>query len=641
MALARRLGLLGALLASLLCGVVWAGVGNALAAGRGANPCARAQALEAAKFYADAEQEYKKLLGTPGAQRCAPEGVARAHASLERATREAAKKNPPLNRAQELRQANRLEKAGFDEAAREIVKGVAKGSTKGIPPELRPANQRIGWWRELLGVFGPVLRLVLEIAAAAIGVVVAALLLWAGANGLLLRGKRAARLTGFTGSADGTVGDVLAAALADALRRMSDENAKSSVDWQSGTESKFEVPAAVTQALPQASLVAGLIQMLDKLLPRRLVTVSGTVHPVHEHRGAGLTLAVADQRGRVLDQVTIWEREFMLKKAGANAKDAVRYERLILPAAIWLGYNRALGFKAKNAPLGTLDWRSYAMFALGELVPKAADRRRLYERSLDRDSGNLGAHLNLASMLLRRPKARTSQTPSPADVAAARAAWSERLLEASRHLGLVASRSCPKTDPIWYRARYLQAWCHIYQSDICSGEQARHHGAETRRNIAELLSEADVHGEEQAVKGLVEGLRKPASVLDLIGELVQKGAVREVPDFQSEWLTDTSEYNVACFYSRYSAAATGTLKSERVSKAVAALGRASERSGHALKEARIDPDFDAIRDEPAFVQLVAVKPTPQPAPEKPTHYVVTLDAGPELGSLISGYRAPA
>ncbi|MHB8243483.1 MAG: hypothetical protein ACYDHN_16030, partial [Solirubrobacteraceae bacterium] len=443
------------------------------------------------------------------------------------------------------------------------------------------------------------------------------------------------------GSADSTLGDVLAAALADALRRMGDENAKSSVDWQSGTESKFEVPDAVTQAVPQASLVAGLVQMLDKLLPRRLVTVSGTVHPVHEHRGAGLTLAVADQRGRVLDQVTIWEREFMLKKAGANAKDPVRYERLILPAAIWLGYSSALGFKAKNAPLGTLDWRSYAMFALGELVPKAADRRRLYERSLDRDSGNLGARLNLASLLLRRPKSQASPAPSPAEVAAADAAWKGCLLEAGRHLGVVASRSCPKTDPIWYRARYLQAWCHIYQSDVSLAEDAKGHGAEARRNIAELLSEADVHGEEQAVRGLVEGLRTPASVLDLIGELVQTGTVRKVPDFQSEWLTATSEYNVACFYSRYSALAAGSLNAERVDKAVAALKRASERTRHALKEARMDPDFDAIRDEPAFVQLVAVKPQPKSEPQKPTHYVVTLDAGPDLGRLMSGYRAPA
>ncbi|MHB8242049.1 MAG: hypothetical protein ACYDHN_08675, partial [Solirubrobacteraceae bacterium] len=169
MAIARRLGLLGALLASLLFGGVGTGVGDALAAGRPANPCARAQALEAAKFYADAEKEFKKLLGAPGAQRCAPEGIARARASLERATSEAAKEKPPLKRAQELRQAKRLERAGFDEAAREIVKGVAKGSTKGIPAELRPANQRIGWWRELLGIFGPVFRLILEIAAAAIG----------------------------------------------------------------------------------------------------------------------------------------------------------------------------------------------------------------------------------------------------------------------------------------------------------------------------------------------------------------------------------------------------------------------------------------------------------------------------------------
>jgi hypothetical protein len=549
-----------------------------------------------------------------------------------------------LTPKQILDQAKGLEAAGFDEASRELVKSlVSKEPKQSIPAELRAVNQRVGWWRKDLGKLGPVLRLALELAAVAIGLLVVPLLLWAGGRGLLLRGKPAAKLAGFTGSSENTLGDVLTAALGDALGRMNDENARAPVSWQSGTESKFEVPTAVTEALPQAGILAGLVQMLDSLLPRRLVTVSGTVHPVHEHRGAGLTLVVASRSGRTLDQVTIWEREFMLKKAGQEAKEAVRYERLILPGAIWLGYRQELGFKEKNAPLQTHQWRSYALFALGELVPNAKDQRKLYERALDVDSRNLGARLNLAALLLRRPAADVASLSGSSKGVddGAQTRWRKRLDEAAVHLGYVALRAYPATDPVWYRARYLQAWCHIYLSDLSAAE-AKHHGEEARRNLAQLQHEASFHGGEQGLRGLVRGLSKSAVVVDLIAELVQTKSVARIPDFDEHWLTATSEYNVACFWARYSALATASEKTERVAKSIAALRRTIERTNRAVREARIDPDFDAIRTEPDFVQLVPAKqPSTAPTPVAPTQYVITLDAGPDLTRLIAGYRAPA
>ncbi|HYB23242.1 MAG TPA: hypothetical protein VED41_05560, partial [Solirubrobacteraceae bacterium] len=302
--------------------------------------------------------------------------------------------------AQELiGRAERLQSAGFEAQARELVKLVAEGSTAHIPAKLRAIDQRVGWWRDFLGIAGPPVRVGLEILAAILGVCVAALLLITCGNALGARVKRSAQLTGFGGSSEDTLTAVLSAALSQTLTRMSDQKASRRVNWQSGTEVKFELPAAIGEAVPAAGILAGLIEMLDRMLFRKLYGVSGTVHPIHEHRGAGLTLAIAARNGRTVNQVTIWERDFLLKEAGEGASIAVRYERLVLPAAVWLGYSRQLGLKKdKPPPLHTSDWRSYALFALGEIVPDRTKERRLYELALDMDSCNLGARLNLATL---------------------------------------------------------------------------------------------------------------------------------------------------------------------------------------------------------------------------------------------------
>jgi hypothetical protein len=610
---------IAALLAAAAGMLAWAAPAAASAPTGDTAPCARAEALYKAGYYAEAEQQYKSLLGVAP---CAT--TARATAARNAAARQA---GMPLRPTEQLAQALRLQNAGFEEEARKIVKTVARNSTQPIPTKLRAVDQRIGWWRELLGLLGPILRLALEILAVIVGVAVAALLAITGLHALYLRTQPSAQLVGFTGSSETTLGPVLSAALSAALGRMSDEAPGRRIDWQSGTEPKFEIPASVSEAVPQAGLLAGLLQMLDGMLYRRLYLVSGTVHPMHEHRGAGLTLAVATRNGRTVDQVTIWERDFLLKKAAAGASDAVRYERLVLPAAVWLGYRRQLGFKPTKAPLHTLDWRSYALFALGELVPDPTAERRLYELALDRDCANLGARLNLGALLLQRPAYEVPPQSGGQLVAdGSREGWEECLLAAEVHLGEVERLAKPEEDPVWYRARYMQAVSSIYRQDAPTATTI----------ISQLRSEISRHRSKPQLRGLLDELAQAVAVLERTAELGEGRAVNPPGSPRGGWRSSTAEYNLACFWSRYARVAETDLeRARRTIESVRLLRRAINRDRHIAAEAQVDPAFDPIRASAGF-QALAQKTEVASPPAPAQRYAVTLDPGPELLELIAG-----
>jgi hypothetical protein len=586
------------------------------------DPCAHAKALYSAHYYLEAEQEYKRLLGiecaTP-ARALAAREAAKRHAESLQPTKQAEAKD-------DLAKARRLQDAGFESEARKLTKAVAESSTTPIPARLRAINQRVGWWRDALGVVAPIARTALEVLLVLVGLLVAL----TGIGALARRFKLSGQLAGFAGASDATLAPVLGAALSAMLARMSDEGATRRVDWQSGTEFKFELPPSLAEAVPQANLLAGLVQMLDKLLYRKLFIVSGTVHPIHQHRGAGVTLVVTNRNGSESEQVTLWEQEFLLKEAGADVTDPVRYERLMLPAAVWLAYRPMIGFdEKKQLPLHTREWRSYALFALAELVPDASKERRLYEQALDRDADNLGARLNLAALLLRRPVA---EVPSSAGAAAqpvatgSRESWAECLKKAGVQLDYIARRTSPLTDPIWYRSFYMGAVRSIYLGD----------SAKVKETLATLTTQMRHNGDKQKLKGLVDALKQPIEVLELTAELLGGQSLEGArARLQRGWLSATAEYNQACFWSRYAGLSKQQAKRvKRTRKAVKALRRAIEREQRLRGEALVDPAFDPIRKDDGF--KAAIEPPQEEAvEEKPTRYAVTLDPGPELLSRAS------
>ncbi|HEX5309173.1 MAG TPA: hypothetical protein VFW38_08865 [Solirubrobacteraceae bacterium] len=546
-----------------------------------------------------------------------------------------------------LSRATRLQENGFEAEARKVVLEVVQGSNVAIPKRLRSPEQRLGWWQNFLGRVGPVLRTALEIAIAIAiaiaGTLVVGLLIATGANALRLRFVRSARLEGFTGSSEATLGPLLSAGLGGALARMRDESPVRALSWQSGTEPKFELPSAVSDAVPQAALLAGLLQMIDKLLYRNLYVVSGTVHPPHEHRGAGITIVVANRSGRRSEQVTLWESEFMLKEAGTGAKEAVRYERLILPIAIWLAYRPMLGFKAKRkatlgfrarrkVPLGTRDWRSYALFALGELVPEAGKQRRLYELALDRDAANIGARLNLADLLMQRPAGQVPPAAEAAQIADGRSeGWQERLQEAGRHLSVVADSPAAKDQPIWFRARYMEAIRCMYLGDADAATEA----------LAGLLAAMSAQpAKGPRLRGLVEAMQSPVKVLEGSIAVIREGQPTDLSWAQSTWMSYSGEYNLACLQARCAGRlAAGAERTQAVVASVRALRRAIERDPATAAEARVDPAFDPIRSEAAFVALIQQSPAPAAAESKPQRYEITLDPGPQWLQL-AGAQPP-
>jgi hypothetical protein len=574
--------------------------------------CAHAKALYEARYYERAAEEYTRLLGKPG-NGCATKAlIAEAHAKAEAAT--------ALTEAQ-LDIAKRLQEAGFPDEARRVLASALKeaqprsaGKPKQLSDELqrladrlRSPTQRPSGWQGFLGLYGPKLVFLAELTALVLGAFALALLAFSAARGLVRRWRGSVRLEGFTGSSDSTLGAALTASLGTALARLKDDSPRQNLHYQSGSEPKFEVPAAILEGVPQAKIIAGLIQMLDQLLPREMSLISATVHPVHEDRGAGLTVLLADHRGRGIDQVTLWEKDFLLMQAGANAKDGVRYERLILPAAVWLGYRPELGFKREQPPLGTGDWRSYALFALGELVSDLSERRIMYERALDRDERNLGARLNLADLLLRRPSGdMPGATEDPDD--GHRETWRERRAEARRHLEYVAYRASDESDPIWYRARYMQIVLNVYDNQATPAHErakARHWATQARTCLEELHDALNIsNGKDSSPRELLEAMEEPLQILGYTVELCETGSVAKEPDFGGSWLSASAEYNLACFWSRYSGLAEGAAQQTRLRRAIVHLRRSIERTGNAIVEARTDPAFDAIRDTEAFGSIV-------------------------------------
>jgi hypothetical protein len=608
------------------------------ASASGAPPtCARAEALYQSHYYADAEQEYKRLLGS--GESCAVVGVRKARHAVQ------AENAFEAGAAGKLREAERLQDAGFETEARSLVKELTQNSTVHIPAKLRALDQRVSWWRDLLGSAAPVARLILEmLLVAAIGMLLVLLTGWA-LPALVSRLKTTVRLIGFSGSAETTLSSVLAAALSTTLSQMQDYGPGRQLVYQTGTEPKFELPKEIAEAVPQAGMLAGVLSMMGKALYSRLYSVSGTIHPVHKHRGAGLTLTVAGRSGNTIEQETFWEQDFALKPAGSNATDSVRYERLVLPAAVWLAFRPKLGFKQGKAVLGATDWRSYALFSLGKIAPDTESERVLYEQALDRDPGNLGARLNLAGLLLQRPGYELS-TPSKQTSEdlrqGSKESWRERVDGAWRHLCVVAGSTDRERDAIWYRALYLQAIVCIYRAEPKLSNNGPEGQVQAKRatTILECLRGAiDGHAHDERTAALVDALADPVKVLSQTAGLLQ-GERPDLSAFPADrWLSADGEYNLACLYSRYAAtvARDSSEFKERQAEAVRHLRRSidrrqDDRQQAAIKEATVDPAFDAVRTSAGFRDTLRRPKASANEPEA-TRYAVTIDPGPVLSAL--------
>ncbi len=539
-----------------------------------------------AGYPADAQAAFKSELGRNA---CALTGLAAATSAVNQ------KADQQFTDA--VTKIRRLEAEGFEtEARKETQTLVATFPNRSIPANIRAVNQPIGWWRRFGGFAGPPVLVGLQIAAVLLIALVLARGLWTVVARAVGRGSYIIR--DFTGVQSTEVAGV-SGLLATELERLSETGAGYHVRRAPANDGEFTLPAAITNAYPEAKVAAALVSLLDRVLPRRMWEITGTVLPVDPSRGVGLTVAIARRDGRKEKEITLWEAEFaqvapadtgptaqannastapakIASTAPTNTPPAERLETLILAAAVWLGYELARRRRVKTLvtgrteaaqTLGTAEWRSYADFAIGDRHQKngeTIDARRAYFRALDADDANLGALLNLAGLLLYRPEPNNAKSDDP-DRRMSLAKW---LLERmDEDLTLTKGMSPRTKTAMQWRHSYVQAAMRLLTAEPAeAAEEAR----VLYTGLPSPPTEAESDRRKQARKVWGKIARKPADNADLAREMrwptfvLWKSAEMEanykvapanvdplaLADMDNEWWTANTLYNLACYYAR-------------------------------------------------------------------------------------------
>jgi hypothetical protein len=488
-----------------------------------------------------------------------------------------------------------LRDAGFGDESRAKAKVIVERyGADALPADLRSSTDRLDFWEAALATWGPRVRTGTEIVAAAIAAIVGVLLLISLGRWTYARTQPSLGVAPFTGPGADTLAASLASALREHLKRLDEDRTSTGPRLAETADASFSLPDSITTAFPPAGIVTALLGLLDRLAPRSLLKLTSTLRPVDPLKGAGVTLLLCMRRGEEQGQVTIWEHDFHLdelREQDAGDDLAARYQRLMLPAAIWLAYQPGMRVRETGWPAGTDDWRSYARFAVGEVAHRHGRidvARRLYREALDLDPRNRAARLNLGWLLIRPPD-RESDAEQEA-----------RLAEFGRHVGYVLDR-VRSGDPLWLRAQYLRTIADLYLDDLPSA---------ARR--ADALLAAIEHRPAGGVDRLADlraSMRGPVTVLRACIAVEQGTPVPEPVVAGEDWVLPTTHYNLACFYSRKARRARETGRPEDAAAAEQAviehLAEAIERLGPAYTGvARNDPALRPMHGVPAFDALV-------------------------------------
>lgn len=573
--------------------------------------CAQADALRDLELFSAAEASYKKLAGK---EQCAFAGL--------KLTEELKKQAALQPSADDLiKDARRLRASGADDQAQKKLDLLVENHPeRSVPADLRDMNKRIGWWQGVLSTIVPIARLGAEMLIVLLIAAAVALLAYRSGRGALAAFHRSVRVDPIAGTSDAGLIASLPTALSEHFRQLGSKDQGRNFKTVGATDAKFDLPAEVSTAFPPAGIIAGLVSYLDRLLPRNVRAVVVTLRPDDPFRGLGLTVAVQKAQGEPVAEMTLWERDFGLLDltADASTKDASgRYQRLMLPAATWAAYQDDLGFdkrkieehKAK-APLETMNWRSYAHFAVGAIAQRQANDKlaqRQYSLALDLDPKNQGARLNLAALNL----APYAEPPTAED--------EKRLERATKLLEPVAEDSSDKTpDDMWYRGRYMQALAQIYSGEFAetagNHADASTHFEKAKTCVSKLCAAlAEKLGGDDLAE-LRTSMKRPAELLQKSILLDSGERVDDPKPLDGEQETAAGYYNLACFYAR---------KLKKQPKANAARDRAFDYLTEALSRgdpamrrwASQDPALRSLAGD-RFEKLVA-EPKLQQPPKHP------------------------
>lgn len=351
-----------------------------------------------------------------------------------------------------------LARAGLDaDAKTAFKKAVEEHPAATIPPDLAYLSDRpIRDWRGAdIWIAGSVLLM----NAAAVVAFLAAIFLvaWPVLRRIFLVRVQVGK---FEGEPDMKIGEALQITVEDELLQLRREGGSSSLQLVRTPDAALAIPDPVKDLAPSIKLAAALVE----LIPSRIHVLSATLHPRGE-RGVGLTVAIADPRGRIRAGVTLWEEEFDPSyRPPAGDADALAdaahqaYQRLALAAASWAIYQPPLtpGDTLGNGYLSQ-DWRSYARHRVAVSWQDAGETekaRSLYFSALDADPLNAGALFNLAQVdgdnaLERSPLSAVDQASF--ERARARAQEADRLLEQRKAR---RKRTSVEHDRFTYRVHY-------------------------------------------------------------------------------------------------------------------------------------------------------------------------------------------
>lgn len=390
--------------------------------------------------------------------------------------------------------ARSLATAGDDAAAAEALRETVTETGTAVPENLeyllggkperwREARVFVGrWW---------------EFAAFVLTIVLSALIVVY----LLLRrfGRTYLEIQDFDkGTTGHDIGKGLSARVKEELKQLNDQGRRPQVTMVSGPLQKDAFLAELTPLAPQAAV---FWQVIDRLLPRNVATVTGHLHESDGRGGLTLTLTKG-QQGQLLFSKTIWEDEFR-PSGDSAAKDQEPYRGLLEPTAIWILYHlhrwserpRPRQDKGENRGetgsirrrkdkrydrLGATDWYGYALFRAGVRQATAGEMegaREMYEKALDRDAHNRGALFNQGYLV-------GSSEKEEDHVEAL------KLLRGAK-MGAEEASSW-ETETVWYLSSY---W-------IAATQHYRNEAEEAREVARKVYAKA---------KGVLEALEKPRS----------------------------------------------------------------------------------------------------------------------------------
>jgi tetratricopeptide (TPR) repeat protein len=238
----------------------------------------------------------------------------------------------------------------------------------------------------------------------------------------------------------------------------------------SGQTGVSEALSSLNEISGDVKTAVSIVKLLSAFLPTRHFVLSGELQP-SGNQGPGISVALSKDSG--VDYLyTFWARPLGLPMK----ESATCYQQLAVATAAWVDHQMASAVKDNNLLTGDpLSWAYFRCAANAQQLGQSARARKLYERALAMDGGNVGALANLGTIESQRNEFHNA----------------EELLNKARERTQSKSVS-PKLDfdrnPDWYRIEYQIAALHInWAADSGPSADASRH-SDIARKVATCLA---------------------------------------------------------------------------------------------------------------------------------------------------------